>query len=286
MGADAVQDPRHQVTMHELARALLLGVLAVFGMSLVFMAIARPPPPERVARYGIVIRVLGRWAYWWFAPLVRWLDAHGFAAKHVTWLGFVLTTVAAAVAGQGWWGLAGLCLMFGCTCDVIDGELARHQDAVSDSGAFLDSNLDRVSEIVLFGGIAAGFTDRFGAYWACAAAGASVMVSYARARGEGLGVACPSGGLERPHRMLIVMCTLLFSALFPVRWAGPAVEVACAVVAVGATATAIRRMVTLYGMMRRRELRATVGVAGRDERVRKGSGDRRPAAPQGEPAAR
>jgi CDP-diacylglycerol---glycerol-3-phosphate 3-phosphatidyltransferase len=225
------------------------------------MAVARPAVPERVARYGIVIRVLGRWMYWWSAPLVRWFDGHGFNANHVTWLGFCLTLLAGALAGRAWYGLAGLALMFGGLCDIMDGELARRQHAVSDSGAFLDSSLDRLSEIALFGGLAAGFSARSGAYWAYGALAASMMVSYARARGEGLGVSCPSGGLERPHRVLILMFTMLFCPLFPERWAAPAAEVACALVAVGAAATAMARMWTIYGALRRRERPAVTPAA-------------------------
>jgi CDP-diacylglycerol--glycerol-3-phosphate 3-phosphatidyltransferase len=260
--------------MHEIARLLLVGVLTVFAVSLGFMVLARPPLPERVAHYGVVIRVLGRWMYWWSGPLVRWFDAHAFSANHITWLGFFLTAGAAALAARGWWGLAGFTLMLGGLCDIMDGELARRQNAVRDSGAFLDSTLDRLSEIVLFGGMAAGFTDRFGAYWAYAAVGASMMVSYARARGEGLGVNCPSGGLERPHRVLVVMSTLLFCALFPERWAAPAAEVACAVVAVGATATAVARMLTIYGTLRRRESPAEVPSPAAAPEKRVGSGVR------------
>jgi CDP-diacylglycerol--glycerol-3-phosphate 3-phosphatidyltransferase len=239
--------------MHELARLLLLGCLGIFAVSLGFMAVARPALPERIAGYGLVIRLLGRWMYWWSAPLVRWFDARGFTADHVTWLGVALTTVAAAFAAQAMWGLAGIALMFGALCDIMDGELARRQRAVSPSGAFLDSTLDRISEMVLFGGIAAGMPDRSGVAWSFGAAAASMMVSYARARGEGLGVTCPGGGLERPHRVLILMFTLLFCALFPERYASDAAQVACAVIAIGAALTAISRMVTVYGMLRRRE---------------------------------
>ena|SRR6266540_2145064 len=239
--------------MHELARTLLLTCIGSFLVSLAFMAMARPPLPARIAHYGFVIRTLGHWMYWWSAPVVRWLDAHGFTANHVTWMGFLLTGAAAALAGNGLWGLAGLALMFGGLCDILDGELARRQNAVRPSGAFLDSSLDRLSEIALFGGMAGGFPDQYGAYWAYAAATSSLMVSYARARGEGLGMACPNGGLERPHRVLIVMFTLLFGTLLPERWAAPAAEVSCAVVAIGASVTAATRLVNIFGLLRARE---------------------------------
>lgn len=242
--------------MHQVARLLFVGVLAVFGVSLAFMAAAQPPVPERVARYGLVLRVLGRWMYWWAASLVRWLDRHGFTADYITWLGCGLIAIAAVLAGQGWWGLAGVALMLGGLCDVVDGELARRQDAVRASGAFLDSTLDRLAELALFGGLAAGFTNRFGSYWAYAAVAASMIVSYARARGEGLGVTCPSGGMERPHRILVLMLTMLGCTLFPERWAAPAVQVGCAVVAVGAAATAVRRMTGIWSELRRREASA------------------------------
>jgi CDP-diacylglycerol--glycerol-3-phosphate 3-phosphatidyltransferase len=237
--------------MHELARLLLLTCLAIFAVSLGFMAAARPPVPERVASYGVVLRVLGRWMYWWQAPLVRWLDARGVMADAVTVAGCVVSCAAAALAGQGLWGLAGLTLMFGSLCDVLDGELARRQGTAHAAGAFLDSTLDRLSEMALFGGLAAGFPDRGGAAWAFAAAGASVMVSYTRARGEALGASCPGGGLERPHRVLILMFTMLFCALFPERWAAPAVEVACGAVALGAAATATARLQAIYRQLRR-----------------------------------
>src|SRR5919197_3357896 len=239
--------------MHELARGLLVACIVIFLGSLGFMVVARPPLPARVSHYGPVIRTLGHWMYWWSAPVVRWFDGRGFTANHVTWLGFLLTGAAAALAAAGFWGLAGLALMFGAMCDVMDGELARRQHAVRPSGAFLDSSLDRLSEIVLFAGMAGGFPHQYGAYWAYAASTSSMMVSYARARGEGLGVECPGGGLERPHRVLIVMFTLLFSTLLPERWAAPAAEVACAVVTIGASLTAALRMVALYGILRRRE---------------------------------
>ena len=108
--------------------------------------------------------------------------------------------VAAGFAAVGAWGWAGFVLVFGAWCDLFDGEIARKTGTQSPAGAFLDSNLDRISEIVLFAGLAAAFPDRSGVVWAVAALSDSLMVSYARARGEGLGVACPTFGIERPHR--------------------------------------------------------------------------------------
>ena len=242
--------------MHDLARQLLYAHVATFCLTLVFMAIARPAVPERLQKYGFAMRELGRWMYWFAKPVSRVLTALGWSANAVTYLGLLLTTITAVFAGYGHVGLAGIMLIWGNICDVLDGELARMQNTVRKSGAFLDSNLDRISEIVLFAGLGVGSPERSGLYWAFGAAGASLLVSYARARGEGLGVSCPSGGLERPHRMLILMFTLLGGCLVTLPTAQLAAQIACAVIAVGAGTTAIARMVSIYGTLRRAELPA------------------------------
>jgi CDP-diacylglycerol--glycerol-3-phosphate 3-phosphatidyltransferase len=242
--------------MHLLARQLMYAHVAVFCVSLLFMAVARPAVPERLQKYGFAMRELGRWMYWFAKPVSRVLNALHWSPNAVTYLGVVLTSVAAVFAGYGHVGLAGNMLVWGNICDVLDGELARAQGSTRKSGAFLDSNLDRVSEIVLFAGLGVGFPDRAGMYWAFAAAAASMLVSYARARGEGLGVSCPSGGLERPHRMLILMFTLLFGSLASEPNARLAAQIACAVIAVGAGTTAVARMISIYGTLRRAELPA------------------------------
>jgi CDP-diacylglycerol--glycerol-3-phosphate 3-phosphatidyltransferase len=239
--------------MHLLARQLLYAHFVTFCVTLLFMAIARPAVPERLQKYGFAMRELGRWMYWFAKPTSRVLTALGWSANAVTYLGLVLTTIAAVFAGYGHVGLAGITLVWGNICDVLDGELARMQNTVRKSGAFLDSNLDRLSELVLFAGLGVGAPTRSGMYWAFAAAAASMLVSYARARGEGLGVACPSGGLERPHRMLILMFTLLGGCLTSVENARLAAQIACAVIAVGAGVTALARMVSIYGLLRRDE---------------------------------
>jgi CDP-diacylglycerol--glycerol-3-phosphate 3-phosphatidyltransferase len=134
---------------------------------------------------------------------------------------------------------------------MLDGELARATGTQSPAGAFLDSNLDRISEIALFAGLGAGFPDRAGVFWAGAALAASLMVSYARARGEGLGVACPAFGLERPHRLVLVMGALLVAPFLRDASATLALEGVCALVAVGAGATALGRLVVLHQLLRR-----------------------------------
>ena len=238
---------------HALSRTLFLGYLALFTSSLVFFAIRRPATPERVKKYNFAVRWLGRWMYWYQAPVIRWMDAAGVTANGISFLGLGLTALAAAFAGYGFIGLCGVVLVLANWCDMLDGDLARRQGTVHPAGAFLDSNLDRLSEVVLFGGIAAGMPSTSGKFWAFAALSTSLLVSYARARGEGLGVECPKGGFERPHRMLVLMFTLLGGTLVSQSQALFAAEMACAAIALGAGYTAVQRMVVLYGILRRRQ---------------------------------
>src|SRR5512132_2730344 len=224
----------------KLAILLVLGAAALTGG---IYAVVRPTPPERMKGYRGVIGVLGRWAHFVTRPLLRVAIALKLTANAVTGIGAAIALLAGGLAAAGEWGWAGVLLVFGSWCDLIDGEIARTTRTQGKAGAFLDSNLDRLSEIALFAGLAASLPDRAGAFWAVAALASSLMVSYARARGEGLGVECPNFGMERPHRVVLLMFAMLLAPFLPAEVRALSVEGACALVAVGATATALGRMV-------------------------------------------
>lgn len=242
------------------AIAALLG--SAFLTSLVFVA-ARPTPPARLAGRIGPIPSLGRWAYWVSKPFLKVIIAARISANGMTTIGVVLTLVATGFAAVGAWGWAGFVLVFGAWCDLFDGEIARQTGTQSPAGAFLDSNLDRISEIVLFAGFAVAFTDRLGVFWAFWATASSLMVSYARARGEGLGVACPTFGLERPHRVVMVMFALLAAAFVPEPHATSVMRWVTAAIAIGASVTAAARMFVIHRMLIKAELpKGAAPVAG------------------------
>jgi CDP-diacylglycerol--glycerol-3-phosphate 3-phosphatidyltransferase len=228
-------------------------LLAAFAATMTAYLVVRPTPPERAKGYTGIIGLLGRWAYWVTGPLLRAAVALRLSANAITGLGAAIALAAGVLAALGEWGWAGFLLVFGSWCDLIDGEIARTTRTQGKAGAFLDSNLDRLSEIALFAGLAASFPDRAGSFWAVAALASSLMVSYARARGEGLGVECPGFGMERPHRVVLLMFAMLFAPFLPGRAGVLLLEGACAVVAVGATATALGRMVVIHHRLRRTE---------------------------------
>ncbi len=249
--------------MSDSSRLAILLLLGSAALTAVVYASVRTTPPERMKAYRGPIGVLGRWAYWVTRPLLRAAISLRVTANTVTAIGGIIALVAGAFAAAGEWGWAGFLLVFGSWCDLIDGEMARATGTQNKAGAFLDSNLDRLSEIALFAGLAASFPDRWGAFWAVAALASSFMVSYARARGEGLGVECPNFGMERPHRVVLLMFALVFSPFLPVRAGGLLVEGACAIVAVGAGATALGRMFVIHERLRRKESGSGDGRTGR-----------------------
>ncbi len=248
--------------MSESSRVAIFLLLAVAAATGAAYAVVRPPAHDRAKAYSGVIGLLGRWAYWVSGPLLRAAVALRLSASGITALGAAIALAAGVLAAVGEWGWAAFLLVFGSWCDLIDGEIARTTRTQGKAGAFLDSNLDRLSEIALFAGLAASFPDRAGSFWAVGALAASLMVSYARARGEGLGVECPNFGMERPHRVVLLMFAMLFAPFMPGRIGVLVVEGACAVIAVGAAATALGRMVVIHHRLRRREQGGAEGGSG------------------------
>ena len=156
-----------------------------------------------VSRYIDTIRV----------PLVRGLASIGVRPNHLTILGALIAVASGYVASQGQLPAAGMIFLAGSLLDGLDGALARHTGSSSRFGAYLDSVLDRVGESAILIGLIAHFSeqgDEIGVIFAGAALAASMLVSYARARAEGLGLS--SGGIvpaPRPVRVVILAVGLI-----------------------------------------------------------------------------
>jgi phosphatidylglycerophosphate synthase len=154
-------------------------------------------------------------------------------------------------AGSLFWG--GVWTLVSGVCDVLDGGLARQRDRQTQFGAFIDSTFDRVSELLTYSAILIFFSTR--GYprvllvVICAAMGASFLVSYARARIEGLGHACTVGLLERPERMAILIAGLLLGRR--------ALIVALFVIAFGASVTVVQRILHAHDVTRASSTRTT-----------------------------
>ena len=136
--------------------------------------------------------------------------------NQVSLTGVVLTLVTAALIVDGQLLVAGLLYILAASLDLLDGLLARLAKLASRFGAFLDSTADRVSEGVVFAAIAYHFASRgqsVDAALAVLALLGSVLVSYTRARAEGLGLECKVGIMTRAERVLLVAFGLMLGLL-------------------------------------------------------------------------
>ncbi len=149
-------------------------------------------------------------------PIARLLSRLGVTPNMITLLGFLLTLVVAIVLATGRTQLAGVLLIATLGADAVDGTLARLTGTSTKFGAFLDSTLDRWAEIAIYFALAWHYTQTgqgSAALVATAAMATSLMVSYTRARAEGIGVPLKEGLLTRLERMIILIVALILPSL-------------------------------------------------------------------------
>ncbi len=147
-----------------------------------------------------------------FEPLSRMLSERGVEPNHVSLTGVFLSFLSGLFFYLGWQFWGGVFLAFSGVCDLLDGNMARTQDKDTPFGAFLDSTLDRYSDMfVLLGIMGFAFLKRDALlFWLTAAAlVGSVMVSYTRARAECIIDRCDVGLMERPERMVVLAVSAL-----------------------------------------------------------------------------
>lgn len=150
---------------------------------------------------------------WFVGPAVRVLAVMKVTPNQVTAASLVIALASAVAIGMGFMLTGLFLLVVAASCDTMDGALARHQGIISEQGAFFDSFIDRVSEAVIFGGLAYSGQGNVVTWLSILALAASLCVSYARARGQSLGVDIKVGVMNRPARLVAVIFALLFSGL-------------------------------------------------------------------------
>jgi phosphatidylinositol phosphate synthase len=173
----------------------------------------------------------------WFLPLARELSRRGVTPDALTIAGLAFSLLAAVLLARGDFLPAAVVLALTGLCDMLDGDVARLSGASTRFGAFLDSTLDRAGEGALFAGIAVYYFGRSSgaALWLEGSGGGarygdpdgrslavlalatlilSFLVSYTRARAEGLGLECRVGIMERPERLLLLLAGALLGPRF------------------------------------------------------------------------
>ncbi|GMR09741.1 MAG: CDP-alcohol phosphatidyltransferase family protein [Anaerolineae bacterium] len=178
--------------------------------------------------------------------IALFLDGLGVTADMLTLAGFGGHIFGAILVGLGYLRAAGFVLLFLAPLDALDGSLARLRGEPSKFGAFLDSVVDRYSEMLLFAGFLVYFLRRFDqdmVLWVFAAAAGSILVSYTRARGEALGYEVRRGFLTRFERYLIIIPTLILT--IP--------KIGIIIIAIFANFTAVQRFLHVRRQARERE---------------------------------
>lgn len=167
---------------------------ALFGME-------RTPRIDRVVKTPWLPRIFMEFGYWMFRLPVRMFIALHITANMITVGSMFLTLVAAIGVGLGHFSFGGWMLLFAFTCDSWDGIVARATGTVSVGGQFFDSTIDRYNDLMTFLGFMYYYrNDRLPLALIATAMVGSTVMSYARAKGEAVGVDPNVGYMQRHER--------------------------------------------------------------------------------------
>ena len=151
------------------------------------------------------------------SPAARLLEKMGLTPNQLTMIGLLLSAATAYLLSIGLFPAGGVLLILASALDMADGSLARLQGRASAVGALLDSTADRISEAAIFLGLLLFYISPRSiaeVLLIFLALISSFMVSYLRAKGEGLGVDCNVGVMTRPERVLALAAGLLMGQVF------------------------------------------------------------------------
>ncbi len=196
------------------------------------------PEPLRAAFLDLVDPVADRLIKWHVLP------------NTITVASVIVLFGSGIAFGSGFPRMGAFWLLVSGLLDVLDGKVARRGGTTTTFGAFFDSTLDRLGEAALFSGIAIHFVTTAGQRWPILGLGVSLLtlagsflVSYARARAEGLGLECKVGIAQRPERIVgLGLPTLVFGA-GPHGWL---LLVLMAILAVANVVTVVQRIAHVF----------------------------------------
>src|SRR5262245_40354111 len=187
-------------------------------------------------------------------PISEWLLRSHVRPNTLTTVGAVLVVASAVAYAFGYIRTGGALLLASGIVDTFDGQVARRGGMESKFGAFYDSTLDRVGDGATFIGIAAYLLHAPGVGWRSETATVgmvailgSLLVSYARARAEGLGIDCKVGIVQRAERLIAIGIPSVLVGAGP---RGIVLQVIVAILALLSTVTVVQRFVYVYQVTR------------------------------------
>jgi CDP-diacylglycerol--glycerol-3-phosphate 3-phosphatidyltransferase len=155
-------------------------------------------------------------------PVGAGLRRTGMSPDHLTVMGLVVAVGAAVAIGLGELRLGLVLVILAALPDLFDGALAKASNTSSQRGAFFDSVIDRVTDALLFGGVAWYFASEESPHMAMlpfAIMALSSVISYQRAKAESLGLDAKGGLMERAERIILLCLGLLIPPLLiPILW--------------------------------------------------------------------
>jgi len=229
---------------------VFLGILGAALLSMAVFAVRGQLPDADATRKGTQF-ALGaffiHWFMWALGPFERLALSLGLTPDFFNFAGLGCGLAAGALIGTGHVEAGGWAIAFGGVCDIMDGRIARARNLASRYGQFIDSTLDRFVEVFALLGLVLYLRPL--AYGPLASAGAlagSLLVSYARARGESVGVLCREGLMQRAERLVLTCLACLSDGWLSARWGQPAGSLlfwVMSLIAVGTFFTATQRTV-------------------------------------------
>lgn len=242
----------------------LLALLTALGLAFASMAayawLGRRPDADAQKKGATFVLGMGdffvHWFMWVIGPLERALLGRGFGPDAMNLAGLTCGVASGILIGLGRVELGGWAIAAGGVCDILDGRLARARNVVSRYGAFIDSTLDRFVEAFAFLGFVyflRGFA--WGPLLAAAAITGSLLVSYTRARGEGVGILCKEGLMQRAERLVLTCLACLADAPASAalgRPTGTLILCTMALIAAGTFVTAAQRTLWISARLRER----------------------------------
>jgi phosphatidylglycerophosphate synthase len=236
----------------------LVGTIVIFLARCVLLGVPNTPEIEK-REHTIIAKVAQEWWMWLFRPAERACIRLGISPDALTLASALAAVAAGVLLGRGHLSVGGWVYAVGASLDFIDGRVARATGRVTRAGAFLDSTMDRVAELAVLIGLAVALKDGPFVLAPLAAAAASVLVSYARARGEALGAGAEAkvGGMQRPERVIVTGAATALSPIADVAGVPGGgrgvVGVALTLLALSSAITAARRIHAIYSALRAAE---------------------------------
>jgi len=177
-------------------------------------------------------------------PIVRILSRSRITPNTLTFINLALNIIAAYVIATGYFLLGGVLVLVSGLFDLLDGALARFTKQTTKFGAILDSTVDRISEAAILCGLLIWYIPQEGTSLKIVLIFlvliGSFLVSYIRARAEGLGWQCQVGLFTRAERIIVLAIGLLINQIFI-----HSIFVALCVLAVFVFVTVVQRLVYL-----------------------------------------